>query len=59
MISEEVAYDAATSRHDFKLMLEAKGRRASDVEQVLGDDTPGGDPGGVPGQPDLAPTAYS
>jgi twitching motility protein PilT len=44
-ISEEVAREYATSPHDFKLMLEAKGERASGIEQVLGN----GDGTGVPG----------
>ncbi len=34
-IDEAVAYDAATSPHDFKLMLEAKGQRASGIESVM------------------------
>ncbi len=39
-ITEEVAYEAATSPHDFKLMLQARGRRASGIEQMLEDDQP-------------------
>ena len=39
-ITEEVAYDAASSPHDFKLMLQARGRRASGIEQMLRDDEP-------------------
>ncbi len=35
-ITEEVAYDAATSPHDFKLMLSAQGQSASGIEQVMG-----------------------
>jgi twitching motility protein PilT len=34
-ISEEVAYETASSQHDFKLMLAAGGQRASGIEQVL------------------------
>jgi twitching motility protein PilT len=34
-IDEEVAFEAASSPHDFKLMLDAKGQRASGFEQVL------------------------
>ncbi len=34
-IAEEVALDAASSPHDFKLMLQAQGQRASGIEQVL------------------------
>jgi twitching motility protein PilT len=37
LISEEVAMQTATSPHDFKLMLAAQGRRASGIEQVMGD----------------------
>jgi twitching motility protein PilT len=37
MVSEEVAMETASSPHDFKLMLAAQGRRASGIEQVLGD----------------------
>jgi twitching motility protein PilT len=33
-ISEEVAYETASSPHDFKLMLAAGGQRASGIEQV-------------------------
>ncbi len=33
-VSEEVALDAASSPHDFKLMLAARGQRASGIEQV-------------------------
>jgi twitching motility protein PilT len=33
-ISEEVAYETATSPHDFKLMLAAGGQRASGIEQM-------------------------
>ena len=37
VISEEVAMETASSPHDFKLMLAAKGRRASGIEQVVAD----------------------
>jgi twitching motility protein PilT len=33
-ISEKVALDAASSPHDFKLMLSARGQRASGIEQL-------------------------
>ena len=33
-ISEEVAYETATSPHDFKLMLASQGQSASGMEQV-------------------------
>ena len=36
-ISEEVAFETASSPHDFKLMLQAQGQRASGIEQVMGD----------------------
>jgi twitching motility protein PilT len=36
VISEEVALETASSPHDFKLMLAAKGQRASGIEQVVG-----------------------
>jgi len=36
VISEEVAMETASSPHDFKLMLAAKGQRASGIEQVVG-----------------------
>ena len=35
-ISEEVAFETASSPHDFKLMLSAQGQRASGIEQVMG-----------------------
>ena len=44
-ISEEVALESASSPHDFKLMLEARGQRASGIEQVMGN----GDGTSVPG----------
>ncbi len=44
-IDAEVAREFASSPHDFKLMLQAKGERASGMEQVLGN----GDGTGVPG----------
>jgi len=37
-ITEEVALDAASSPHDFKLMLQAQGQRASGIEQVIAAD---------------------
>jgi twitching motility protein PilT len=36
IVSEEVAVETASSPHDFKLMLAAKGQRASGIEQVVG-----------------------
>jgi twitching motility protein PilT len=44
-VSEKVAREAASSPHDFKLMLDAKGERATGIEQVVGD----GNGTGVPG----------
>jgi twitching motility protein PilT len=41
-LDEETAYETASSPHDFKLMLEAQGQRASGIEQVLGDEQPAG-----------------
>ncbi len=35
MVSEQVAMATASSPHDFKLMLAARGQRASGIEQVL------------------------
>jgi twitching motility protein PilT len=35
-ISEETAFEVASSAHDFKLMLAAQGQRASGIEQVTG-----------------------
>jgi twitching motility protein PilT len=37
-ISEETAFEVASSPHDFKLMLAAHGQRASGIEQVIGQD---------------------
>ncbi len=45
-ISEEVAMQTATSPHDFKLMLASQGRRASGLEQMMGDN--GGEPADAP-----------
>ena len=36
-IDERVAFEGASSPHDFKLMLDARGQRASGIEQVLAD----------------------
>ena len=36
-ITEETAFEVASSAHDFKLMLAAQGQRASGIEQVIGD----------------------
>jgi twitching motility protein PilT len=38
IISEEVAMETASSPHDFKLMLAAKGQRASGIEQMSGEE---------------------
>ena len=35
-ITEEVAFEVASSPHDFKLMLAAEGQRASGIEQLDG-----------------------
>jgi twitching motility protein PilT len=35
-ISEEIAFEVASSAHDFKLMLAAQGQRASGIEQLGG-----------------------
>jgi twitching motility protein PilT len=47
-LTEEVALETASSPHDFKLMLDAQGQRASGIEQVAaaapGDDNGGGEP---------------
>ncbi len=37
-IEERVAFEVASSPHDFKLMLDAKGQRSSGIEQVMGED---------------------
>jgi len=34
-VDEETALAAASSPHDFKLMLQAQGQRASGIEQVM------------------------
>ncbi|MFT3863550.1 MAG: type IV pilus twitching motility protein PilT [Solirubrobacterales bacterium] len=41
-ISEDVAYETATSPHDFKLMLAAGGQRASGIEQLANANAPEG-----------------
>jgi twitching motility protein PilT len=45
VLSEEEAREFATSPHDFKLMLDARGERSSGIEQVMGN----GDGTSVPG----------
>ncbi len=37
-IDEQTAFETASSEHDFKLMLDAHGKRASGIEQVLAAD---------------------
>jgi twitching motility protein PilT len=44
-VSEQVALDAASSPHDFKLMLAARGQRASGIEQL------GATPAAAPSRP--------
>jgi hypothetical protein len=36
-IEEQTAFEAASSQHDFRLMLAAQGQRASGIEQVIPD----------------------
>jgi hypothetical protein len=36
-ITEETAFEVASSAHDFKRMLAPQGQRASGIEQVIGD----------------------
>jgi len=50
-IEFETAYDVASSPHDFKLMLEAKGQRASGIDQVMTEPEPEPEP---PPQPQPA-----
>ena len=45
IVAEDVALEFATSPHDFKMMLDARGERASGIEQVTGN----GDGTSVPG----------
>jgi twitching motility protein PilT len=37
-IDEQTAYEYASSPHDFKLMLQARGQRASGIEQMFADE---------------------
>jgi twitching motility protein PilT len=41
-ITEETAFETASSPHDFKLMLQAQGQRASGIEQVVAEPEPAG-----------------
>jgi hypothetical protein len=55
-ISEEDAMAGASSPHDFKLMLQAGGQRASGIEQVMGNgdapaDEPDDEPVATPARP--------
>jgi hypothetical protein len=43
-IDFETAYDVASSPHDFKLMLDAKGQRSSGLEQALAEPEPEPEP---------------
>ena len=45
VVTEEVAMETASSPHDFKLMLAAKGERASGIEQVASGNGDGADNG--------------
>jgi twitching motility protein PilT len=51
VITEAVALEYASSRHDFKLMLDARGERASGIEQLAGN----GDGTSVPGLSSQSP----
>jgi twitching motility protein PilT len=48
IVSEEVALETASSPHDFKLMLAARGQRASGIEQVMGGNGAGGEKSPAP-----------
>ena len=37
-VDRDVAFEAASSPHDFKLMLEARGQRSSGIEQVMNEE---------------------
>jgi twitching motility protein PilT len=47
IVSEEVAVETASSPHDFKLMLAAKGQRASGIEQITDNGAGAGEEAGV------------
>src|ERR671919_954539 len=47
VVSEEVAMETASSPHDFKLMLAAKGQRASGIEQITDNGAGAGEEAGV------------
>ena len=47
-VSEEVALEAASRPHDFQLMIEAGGQRASGIEQLEGSSLPSGEQVGGP-----------
>ncbi len=51
-VDEADAMDVASSPHDFKLMLQAKGQRASGIEQVMGGTAAASDPDPEPDEPD-------
>jgi len=51
-VTEEDAMTGASSPHDFKLMLQAGGQRASGIEQVMGN---GDAPTAPPDPPAAAP----
>jgi twitching motility protein PilT len=48
-VDEATALETASSRHDFKLMLDARGQRASGIEQVLGSPAPEPEPDAAAG----------
>jgi twitching motility protein PilT len=54
-IDEQTAYEYASSPHDFKLMLQAKGQRASGIEQVMAGDGSEAPASPAPPQPPAAP----
>jgi twitching motility protein PilT len=54
-VTEEIALEAASSPHDFKLMLQAGGQRASGIEQVMsGGEEPQETPPVAPAEPAIA-----
>ncbi len=51
-VDANLAFEVASNPHDFKLLLESKGKRSSGIEQVLGDESEQPPP---PAEPHQAP----
>jgi twitching motility protein PilT len=57
-VSMDDALKAATSPHDFKLLVSSDGQRSTSIEQILEDEAGENGNGGAPAQPERDPSIY-